>query len=406
MCQPAWSSVADMTCAGYGDPIGSDGAQRQLARLRQAIWRVDTLGIEACQPRARRDGSVVCVGSELPHTDGPAAGRPNFLSDAAFDYATERLADSRDASLGVDHSGAPVAVQHVVQPADVLQPVRRPPGTHPDPRSPRSRGHPGHVLRHPHQHGRRHRRRGGAHAVGGTYLDDKTGWDAAIWINGGTGLITIETKYTDPLDTSAPMTPKKRRVDAANELELFTEDAMVHFRQLGRRRDARIEKANAKRADKGLTPLPLGGGPDFDQMARNLLLTEAYRIRNRLTMAVNYVLAPKFDEQAEPLVRSTVDRLTDKHKSIARYRTLDAVVDAALPALGGLRCRARAERVPIPLPGPVPCRASLGWLAGDPPGRAPCSGGVTSRFPEELGQQRRQPRPWPGRHRRRCWPGD
>ena len=129
------------------------------------------------------------------------------------------------------------------------------------------------------------------------------------------------------------MTPKNRRVDAANELELFTEDAMVHFRDLGRRRDARIEKANAKRADKGLNPHPLGCGPDFDQMARNLLLTEAYRIRNRLTTAVNYVLAPKFDEQAEPLVRSTVDRLTDKHKRIARYRTLDAVVDAALPPL-------------------------------------------------------------------------
>ena len=95
------------------------------------------------------------------------------------------------------------------------------------------------------------------------YLDDKTGWDAAIWINGGTGLITIETKYTDPLDTSAPLTPKQRRVEAATELGLFSPPGWDFYTSWVR--DG-TPGSSARRHGLGKPP-PLGaGGPDFDQM--------------------------------------------------------------------------------------------------------------------------------------------
>ena len=308
VCQPAWSSVAVMTCAGYGDPIGSDGEQRHLARLRQAIWRVDTLGIEACQPRVRRDGSVVCVGSELPHTEGPAAGRPNFLSDAAFDYATARLADSRDSRSGLTIleprlrfnmlSSQPMCfnlfadLRALIATGDALgaAAVRAMfPGT--EVRSVEEivvEAVPTPIT---------------------AYLGDKTGWDAAIWINGGTGLITIETKYTDPLDTAAPLRANPRRAQVATELGLFSPQGWDFYTELGERRDARIQVGNTRRHALGKPPLPVGGGPDFDQMGRNLLLTAQYRAVNGLDTADNYVLAPAFDGHVPGLVATTAARL-------------------------------------------------------------------------------------------------
>lgn len=325
-----------MPWGDYGDPIGTDSPARQLARLRQAIWRVDELHIDECHTRTRRDGSTVNVGSELPHAVGPHAGRPNFISDAAFGYAVKRISDSHkplaqltilESRLRFNMLSSQPMCFNLFADLRALVVSGDPRGTaairamFPDtaidtvdslvveevPLDSRS----------------------------ATYLGDRTGWDAAIWINGGDGLITIETKYTDPLDTSAPLAPQQRRADFARERAMFTDEGMDYYEALGQRRDTRLDKINVKRAVKGLQPQNLGSGPDFDQMARNLLLTEAYGTRNGLTTAVNYVLAPAFDEQAEPLVGATVARLAEPFRRIARYRTLDAVIDDALPVLEG-----------------------------------------------------------------------
>ncbi len=167
------------------------------------------------------------------------------------------------------------------------------------------------------------------------YLNDLTGWDAAVWINDGEGVISIETKYTDSLDTAAPLRCEPQRVAVAQELDLFTEQGWTHFDEVGVRRNRRVVRENAKRAAKGKLPLPLIDGPDFDQMARNVLLTEAYRVRNKMVFASNYVLAPAFDRQARREVSATAARLRPSRRGLVHYRTLDDAVGAALTVLAG-----------------------------------------------------------------------
>lgn len=174
-----------MTCSGYGDPILSDPPIRRRARLRQAMWRVDVLGVAECQPRARQGGTV-CVGSELPHTPGAEAGRANYLSDEAFRYAMERLAVSKAPGSALTIlegrlrfnmlSSQPMCFNLF---ADVRALVR----------AGDTRGTAAVRAMFPEV---------GIETVEGIdveevptpipdYLADRTGWDAAIWINQGTG---------------------------------------------------------------------------------------------------------------------------------------------------------------------------------------------------------------------------
>lgn len=70
-------------------------------------------------------------------------------------------------------------------------------------------------------------------------------------------------------------------------------------------------------------------------MARNLLLTAKYRQVHSLSTAVNYVLAPRFDTSAEAAVAQARARLAEPFRGMARHRTLDDVVAAAIPVLRG-----------------------------------------------------------------------
>ncbi len=316
--------------ADFGPPVDSDPASTGIARLQQAMWRVDELRITGMGVARGRQ-----VGSLLPTSDDlEDEYERNLISPAARHHARERVAASKahgsaltilaDRLLNNMLSSQPMCFNLLSDLGELVSAGDR-------------EAVAALQLMFP-EAGIRSAQRITVEVAPepiGEYLNDLTGWDAAVWINDGEGVISIETKYTDSLDTAAPMRCEPQRAAVARELDLFTDQGWEHFDDVGARRNQRVVRENAKRAAKGKSLLPLIDGPDFDQMARNILLTEVYRVRNDMSFASNYVLAPEFDRQARREVSATAARLRPSKRGLVHYRTLDDAVDAALTVLAG-----------------------------------------------------------------------
>lgn len=297
--------------ADYGPGYPGDTQLTALARLQQAWYRKDVLDVGmGVSPNTKGQ-----LQSYLP------AGKPdqNFLSTCAFDYAEERLADKAsgrpeltivagrlrynmlssqpmcfnlfaDLRAEVEHGDGDVrAVVAAMFPAVSVTSVDAV------------------IVEEVPQ------------ALEGDPAFDKTGWDAVIHCNDGEALITIETKYTDHLDSRAPA----RGNDALFEIarRYFTKDGLDYYRTV-RRAPPRIKKGQPR------PPVEYGG---FDQVARNLLLTLRYAEARGIDFAVNYVLAPAFDTEAKTKVDQLRLRLKEPWRERVQYRTLDDVIQTGLP---------------------------------------------------------------------------
>ncbi len=319
-----------VVAADFGPPVGSDPASTGIARLQQAMWRVNELGIADMGVAHGHE-----VGSLLPMSDDLEDDYDrNLISPAARQHARQRVAASKaqgsaltileDRLLNNMLSSQPMCFNLLSDLGELVSVGDRAAVTalramFPEAGIQSAQRITVEVAPEPIK----------------KYLNDLTGWDAAVWINDGEGVISIETKYTDSLETAAPLRCEPQRVAVARELDLFTDEGWAYFDKVGVRRNERVVRENAKRNAKGKSLLPLIDGPDFDQMARNVLLTEAYRVRNKMVFASNYVLAPAFDRQARREVSATAARLRPSRRGLVHYRTLDDAVDAALTVLAG-----------------------------------------------------------------------
>ena len=232
--------------------------------------------------------------------DGDATGK-NFLSDDAFAYAIQRVADKEDCpDLTIDEfrlfnnmlSSMPMCFNLF---ADFRSAVH---GGGPDATgvlaaifnsSPIAQIHDVIVEMIP--------------TPIEDYIDDKTAFDAAVLFvdpQGHPGLASIETKYTDKLGTKAAAKQDKK-FDIAQELNLFTGSGLGWYRQHG-----------------------------FDQVARNLLLTLAYAKKHDMASAINYVLAPELDTEAPKVVEELTGRLAADYRDRIKLLSLERFVERGL----------------------------------------------------------------------------
>ena len=296
--------------ADYGHGSASDSAVTALARLQQAWYRRDVLGVGmGVSPNTKQQ-----LQSYLP--EGRA--RTNFLSECAYDYAEQRIADqSHETDLTIiagrlRHnmlSSQPMCFNlfsDIKADVDEGQPnVHQVVGAM-FPEVPVASVDSVVVEEVP-------------ASLAGDAAHDKTGWDAVIRCNNHRALITIETKYTDRLDPLAPETGNDALFDVAERV--FTAKGLDHYRDLRRKPPSR------KRGQPAVSP-QYGG---FDQLARNLLLTLRYAEAHHIEHAVNYVLAPAFDTEAETKVRQLRERLQERWRQRVQYRTIDALIQAGWP---------------------------------------------------------------------------
>lgn len=295
----------------YGPGHAGDSRVTALARLQQAWFRREVLGIDECgiSPQTKRP-----LQSFLP--EGHAAD--NFLTPCAFEYAEHRILDSTNRpeltiiASRLRHnmlSSQPMCFNLF---SDLRSEVEQNEGSVQRvvaamfPEVPVASVDDVIVEEVP-------------TVLASQSAVDKTGWDAVIRCNSGGALITIETKYTDQLDPLAPTRGNDALFDVAERV--FTKDGLDYYRHL--RRKAPQTKDGVPRP-----PLQEGG---FDQVARNLLLTLRYAERQGIEAAVNYVLAPAFDDEAETKVNQLRGRLQERWRQHVRFRTLDNVVQAGLP---------------------------------------------------------------------------
>lgn len=97
------------------------------------------------------------------------------------------------------------------------------------------------------------------------YINDKTAFDAVILFENEDkqqGIIAIETKYTDKLGTNVGKKNQKK-IEIAEAAGIFTEDALKDIREYG-----------------------------CQQLMRNVLLTESYRLKHQMTYSQSIILSP------------------------------------------------------------------------------------------------------------------
>jgi hypothetical protein len=124
------------------------------------------------------------------------------------------------------------------------------------------------------------------------YIDDKTAFDAVIWFEdsiGQKGIIGIEVKYTDKLGNNKA-SRNVRKLKVAEESGIFTPKAIEGIRNNG-----------------------------CTQIMRNILLTEAYRLHNKLTYSWSVILSP----EDEPYSNNEIDNfrkllMPDYHNKLKR----------------------------------------------------------------------------------------
>jgi len=281
----------------YGPQNDGDTSLTRRCRLLQSWYRVEVLGQSECGPfrvGGRRVGNVLVGGEETG---------ANFLSQAAFEYAKEKVAEkASNPDLTIDEyrlfnnmlssmpmcfnlfsdlrggvlagnpeatsvlcalfREAPIATVEYVEVEMIPRPTRE-------------------------------------------YIDDKTAFDAAVLYrdeSGRPGIVTIETKYTDKLGGNKA-SQEQRKFELAEALGLFTRDGLDWYR-----------------------------GNGFDQVTRNLLLTFAYAVRHGLAHASNYVLAPEQDDEAPRKVHALRKRLNTPFRGAIRFLALEDAVGRGLSA--------------------------------------------------------------------------
>jgi hypothetical protein len=279
----------------YGPQPNDASPFMRKCRLLQSWYRVEVLREPACGPW--RPGGRI-VGSTL--VNGETSGS-NFLGAAAFAYAKEKVAEKAsnpdltidehrlfnnmlsshpmcfnlfaDLRAGVQRccTNATAVLRAVFPESSIVQVASVEVEMVPRPTS--------------------------------QYIDDKTGFDAAVLFTDGQGrpgLASIETKYTDKLGNNTA-TKQDRKFHLADDLGLLTPEGCRWYATQG-----------------------------FDQVARNLLLTLAYARRHGLHSAINYVLAPQEDQESQAVVATLQARLAEAFSHRIVWLPLEMVVQRGL----------------------------------------------------------------------------
>ena len=139
-------------------------------------------------------------------------------------------------------------------------------------------------------------------------LNDKTAMDAFfrfVTNEGKSGIIAIETKYTDVLGQNEARNPLPAREATQREgiKQLFDEDALEE-----------IKLGNIK----------------LNQVYRNFLLTECVRIQENLDYSLSIVLAPKDNVSNKEDESKLINILKDKYKYKFQVLTLENFVESLI----------------------------------------------------------------------------
>lgn len=279
-----------------------DAPSVKIYRRHQSWYRAAILQVQ-CGPW-RKGGRT--VGSSL--VDGHTTGK-NFISDAAFAYAKERVAaKAQMPELTIDEfrlynnmlSSMPMCFNLFADlrtliasdPAQVVQVLK---AMFVDAELAKVDNVVVEMIPTPIS----------------AYTDDKTAFDAAIHghdADGGSLFIGIETKYTDELGKNRAA-KQGRKLALAKELGLFTPTVYAQFERNG-----------------------------FDQIARNLLLAFAYQHKHGIQRMRSIVLAPKSDNETCERVRALQQQLAPRFRSMITCISLeDSVARAQSMAKPALR---------------------------------------------------------------------
>jgi len=132
------------------------------------------------------------------------------------------------------------------------------------------------------------------------YTGDKSAFDAFVEyrsLDGSTGIIGIETKYTDRLGKN-PGSNLPRALESARNSKCFTSGGMEML-------------------EKGAS-----------QIARNFLLTEAYRMRHGMSASLSLVLSPAEDVSGVKEIEQFKMHLNEEGRSRISHLSLERFVEA------------------------------------------------------------------------------
>lgn len=140
-------------------------------------------------------------------------------------------------------------------------------------------------------------------------LNDKTAMDAYfryITTDGKSGIVAIETKYTDSLGRNQASNPSFA-IKTATE----TDDISQIFSAVGKEKIC-------------------SGEIELSQEYRNLLLTETVRINEKLDDSVSIIIAPKENTSNKRDEDQLMEMLSDKYKYKFQVISLESFVDALI----------------------------------------------------------------------------
>lgn len=144
-------------------------------------------------------------------------------------------------------------------------------------------------------------------------LNDKTAMDAFfrfVTSDGKTGIIAIETKYTDVLGQNEASNPYPAREATQRDgiKQIFNEDALAEIRL---------------------------GKIKLNQVYRNFLLTECVRVQENLDYSLSIVLAPKDNIGNKEDEAKLINILKDEYKYKFQVFTLENFVEALIAEFPG-----------------------------------------------------------------------
>lgn len=274
----------------------SDTRFKRRARMLQAWYRVAVARQLDCGPWS--PGEQI-VGSSL--VDGRSS-KANFISQVAFDYAVERVADKaklKELTIEEDRlfnnmlSSQPMCFNLFT---DIRQSIRD--GNHNGIAVVNAMfgGEPVSAADITVEH---------IPVPLSKYIGDKTAFDAALecmTTDGRKRLIAVETKYTDHLGKNkAAKTGRKHEL----ALRIFTPEAVTEFQRKG-----------------------------YDQMARNLLLTYDYATQHGFEIATNVVMALADDQEAIDAVDRARRLLRPEFRDLVAWLPLEEAVRRGSGAAG------------------------------------------------------------------------